>query len=111
MYREAIQSAYRSARMFDESHRERTRHILTELNADLSWQRQPEDYVRLVGAVRETLDGFRGVGGFAEYGWPALAGLLVSITWLGSTIPKSPIVDMRATSGRRVTDLSEHKAA
>ena len=111
MYGEAIQSAHRSARMFDESHREWTRRILTELNAELSWQRRPEDYIQMVGVVREILAGFRGVGGFAEYGWPALAGVLVAMGWLGSTIPKSPIVDMPATSGGPVADLSKRKAA
>ena len=90
MYREAIESAHRSARMYDESHMAWARRILNELNADLSWKRQPEDYVQMVGSVREVLGGFRGVGGFVEYGWPALVGLLAAMAWLGLTIPKDP---------------------
>jgi hypothetical protein len=90
MYRNVIESARRSARMYDESNMAWTRRILDELNADLSWKRQPEDYVQMVGGVREILGGFRGVGGFVEYGWPALVGLLAAMAWLGLTIPKDP---------------------
>ncbi|MBI3597430.1 MAG: hypothetical protein HY203_09785 [Nitrospirae bacterium] len=91
MYHEAIESAHRSARMYDESHMAWTRRILNELNADLSWKRQPEDYVQMAGSVREILGGFRGVGGFVEYGWPALAGLLAAMAWWGITVPKDPV--------------------
>jgi len=90
MFRDALESAHRSARMYDDSHMARTRRILNGLNADLSWKRQPEDYVQMAGSVREILRGFRGVGGFVEYGWPALAGLLVAMGWLGLTTPKDP---------------------
>jgi len=90
MFRDAIESAHRSARMYDESHMAWTRRNLNELNADLSWKRQPEDYVQMAGVVRETLGDFRGVGGFVEYGWPALAGLLVVMAWVGLTIPRDP---------------------
>ncbi|MBI3995623.1 MAG: iron-containing alcohol dehydrogenase, partial [Nitrospirae bacterium] len=91
IYQEATTSAHRSARLFDESYREWTRRILTELNADLSWRRKPEDYAQLVGVVHEILTGFRGVGGFVEYGLPALAGLITAMTWLGVTINKDPL--------------------
>jgi hypothetical protein len=90
MFRDAIETAHRSSRMYDESHMAWTRRILNELNVDLSWKRQPEDYVQMAGAVREVLGDFRGVGGFVEYGWPALAGLLVAMAWLGLTIPRDP---------------------
>jgi len=90
MLRDAIESARRSARMYDESHMAWTRRILSELNADLSWKRPPEDYVQMAGGVREILADFRGVGGFVEYGWPALTGLLVAMAWVGLTIPRDP---------------------
>jgi len=90
MYREAIESGHRSARMYDESHMAWTRRILNELSADLSWKRQPEDYVQMGVSVREILGGFRGVGGFVEYGWPALVGLLAAMAWWGITIPRDP---------------------
>jgi hypothetical protein len=90
MYREAIESGHRSARMYDESHRAWTRTIFGELTADLSWQRRPADYVQMAGTVRENLDGNPAVGGFVEYGWPALVGLVAAMTWLGLSIPSAP---------------------
>lgn len=93
MYRDAIESAQRSAQLLEASYMASTGRILHGLNADLSWQRQPEDYVQMAGGVREIMGDFRGVGGFVEYGWPALAGLLVAMAWLGLTIPKGPFQD------------------
>jgi hypothetical protein len=90
MFRDAIESAHRSVRMYDESQMAWTRRILNGLNADLSWKRQPEDYVQMAGSVREILGDDRGVGGFVEYGWPALAGLLVAMAWVGLATPRDP---------------------
>jgi len=107
MFRDAIESAHRSARMYDESHMAWTRHTLSELNADLSWKRPPEDYVQMAGVVREVLADFRGVGGFVEYGWPALAGLLVAMAWLGLTIPRDPF---KPESGEKEGSTTETTA-
>ncbi len=88
VYQEAIQSARRSARVLDESQMTWTRRTLDELEKDLSWKRLPEDYMQLVGIVKEILRGWQGMGGFVEYGLPALAGLLMAMAWVGSTITK-----------------------
>jgi len=86
MYSEAIESARRSARMYDASHLARTRAVFEDLNAGLSWQRQPADYVQMAGVVRENLRGKPGVGGFVEFGWAALVGLVGAMIWLGLTM-------------------------
>jgi hypothetical protein len=111
MYREAIESARRSAQMLEASQMAWTGRVLDTLRTDLSWQRQSEDYIQLVGAVREILRGFRGVGGFLEYGWPALIGLLAAMTWLGLTIPKGPPVNVDAATEEPVIELNMPKAA
>jgi hypothetical protein len=90
MYRDAIESARRSAQLHEASYMASAGRILHGLNADLSWQRQPEDYVQMAGGVREILGDFRGVGGFVEYGWAALIGLFAAMAWLGASIPKDP---------------------
>jgi hypothetical protein len=86
MYSEAIESARRSARMYDTSHLTRTRAVFQDLNAGLSWQRQPADYVEMAGVVRENLRGKPGVGGFVEFGWAAMIGLVGAMIWLGLTM-------------------------
>jgi hypothetical protein len=91
MYREAVESAHRSARMYDDSHRALARSTFEELNAGLSWQRRPADYAETALVVRENLTARPGVGGFVEYGWPALIGLAAAMIWLGVTIPGDPI--------------------
>lgn len=88
MYRDAIESAQRSAELQEASYMASTGRILHGLNADLSWQRQPEDYVQMAGGIREILGDSRGVGGFVEYGWAALIGLFAAMAWLGVSIPK-----------------------
>jgi len=90
MYSEAIESARRSARMYDASHLARTRAVFEDLNAGLSWQRQPADYVEMAGVVRENLRGRSGVGGFVEFGWAALIGLIGAMIWLGLSIAIDP---------------------
>jgi hypothetical protein len=90
MYREAISSAHRSAELLEASQMTWVGRIFEELRADLAWKREPESYVNLVGSVREILGGLGGVGGYMEYGWPALAGLLVAMAWVGLTLPQDP---------------------
>ena len=111
IYQEAIQSAHRSAQMLEASQMAWTGRIFDELRADLSWKREPEDYVQMVGAVREILSGFDRVGGFVEYGWPALAGLLVAMAWFGLTIPKDTMVDVAAAPEEPIVSLRKRKAA
>jgi len=88
LYEEAIQSAHRSNRMRDESQTIWALRNINEIDKDLSWQRLPQDYVKLVSVVQENLRGYHGMGGFVEYGFAALAGLLVSMAWVGSSVMK-----------------------
>jgi hypothetical protein len=111
MYRDAIESAQRSAQFIEASHAASTGRILDGLKTDLSWQRRPEDYTRLVGVVQEVLRDHWGVGGFLEYGWAALIGLLAAMAWMGLTIPRGPSADVNAAPGEPVIDLSMPKAA
>lgn len=91
IYKEAIASARRSALQLEASQMAWAGRVLHELNAGLSWKRSPQDYVRMAGGVREIHGGFRGVGGFMEYGWPALAGLFVAMAWVGIILPMDPL--------------------
>ncbi|MBI3811540.1 MAG: hypothetical protein HY283_04975 [Nitrospirae bacterium] len=111
MYRDAIESAQRSAQLLEASYMASTGRILDGLKTDLSWQRRPEDYTRLIGVVQEVLRNHRGAGGFVEYGWPALTGLLVAMVWMGLTIPKGPSADVDAAKEEMAIDLSMPKAA
>jgi hypothetical protein len=95
MVRDAIESAQRSAQLIEASHTAWTGRILHGLKTDLSWQRGPEYYTQLVGDIQEVLRGHRGVGGFMEYGWASLIGVLAAMAWLGLTIPRGP-------SGKRI---------
>lgn len=111
MFRDAIESAQRSAQLIEASHMAWTGRILDELKTDLSWQRRPEDYMRLVGVVQEVLRANRGVGGFVEYGWAALIGLLAAMAWMVLTIPQSPSTDVDVAAEEPAIDLSMPKAA
>jgi len=111
MYRDAIESAQRSAVWIDASYMATAGRILHTLNADLSWQRQPEDYIQMAGGVREILGDGRSVGGFLEYGWAALIGLLAAMTWMGMTIPKGPSADVETSEEDLVIDFRMPKAA
>jgi hypothetical protein len=81
MYEESIDSARRSVRMLEASLMSHLRQTLNGLESDLAWERQPEDYTELAGLTRQVLAGFRGVGGFMEYGLAALIGLLLAVVW------------------------------
>jgi hypothetical protein len=92
IYKEAIASAKRSVRLQEESVTARTASILYGLDNRLEWQREPEDYVHLSGLVRGVLIGPLGVGGFMEYGLPALIGLVMVMMWFDSMMMESRII-------------------
>jgi len=83
-YREAVESARRSARMRDASHDTWISRLLDEVQASLAVPRQPEDYLRLAATVRAVNRGQWGVGGFWEYGAASLLGLIFAAVWVGA---------------------------
>jgi hypothetical protein len=90
MYREAIRSAHRSAELMEASEMARVGRVFEQLRADLSWERTPKDYADQVAIVRKNQNGFTAAGGFVEYGLWAIAGLVMSMVWVGATITKDP---------------------
>jgi hypothetical protein len=90
MYGEAIEAANRSAESAEASEMARVGRIFEQLRAELSWKRTPQDYANQVAIVRENQKGFAAAGGFLEYGLWAIAGLVISMTWVGATITKDP---------------------
>ncbi len=84
LYREAVQSARRSARLLDAAQDTWTSRLLESLQTDLAVQREPEDYVRLASTVRAARRGHWGVWGFWEYGAPSLLGIVFAMAWVGS---------------------------
>ena len=84
IYREAVQSARRSARLLDASQDTWTSRLFESLQADLAVQRLPEDYARLAATVRAARRGQWGVGGFWEYGAPSLIGIVLAMAWVGA---------------------------
>jgi hypothetical protein len=99
LYQEAIQSAYRTFTMLEEGEHAWTRRILNGLEDQLAWQRRPEDFQGLVATARAMLAGPAGVGGFVEYGLPALLGLVVAMAWFGLSAGKeSPVAPPKQTT-------------
>ncbi|MBI3621589.1 MAG: iron-containing alcohol dehydrogenase [Nitrospirae bacterium] len=98
LYKEAIASAGRSARMFDEGHLAWATRVHAELDQQVKWQRPSDAYAQLELAARSALTGPAGAGGFIEFGLPALAGLVFVMAWCGTTLRK----DTDAAMNRKI---------
>jgi alcohol dehydrogenase class IV len=94
LYREALESSRRSARIQQASEVAWISLILNGLKKDLSWSRQPEDYMQIADQTRQILMGPRVVPGFVEYGLPALAGLMLVMVWVAAITRKDCLQSM-----------------
>jgi alcohol dehydrogenase class IV len=88
LYRESVRSARRSVLMRDAAETVWSLRVLDGLGQALRWQRPQEDPARLLATVRQILIGRWGVGGFAEYGIPAMVGLFVAVGWAASIVTR-----------------------
>lgn len=82
LYDEAVLSALRSERMLERSHLVWAGGLMDGLRERMAWERRPQDYLNLAAAVREDMVGRRLLSEFEAYGLPAMAGLLLAVTWV-----------------------------
>jgi hypothetical protein len=88
--RDAMASTSRASLMADESYITWVNQQIQQLSNQVMRPRSPDSYKRLASAARAILAGPAGVGGFVEYGIPALAGVVAllmawaAMAWFGT---------------------------